>query len=464
MKHLIPSLLFALFFNTQAFATESILKSEFKTGSPLYVSVNASQPRQNVILVFRGGLSHIQKNLHGAAGLFLDILEEGPKNLSAEEYKKKLYLQNASVSASATPRAFYISITAPPNQLEATLKLAKQTWTNPKMEKSLFEHLKTVSVQQGLADFENMRSVLNHFAYKDAFQNHPEFMDGKLSPQNQEKITYEDVKTISKLLFQMNQLEVYSSGPLGIDQVKQSIQTEIVGDSDARYTKIAFETVQPADFKQSKMAITILNKPAATDNQILFIYPNTFGETLKARIVGQVTSFLLGGSGSSDLFRVLRTERGLTYGAGSRVDNNRQFWTVSTFGGIQQTAGLLTGVPEVVNQFRKRKVQTKDLQEAKKMLKVSFRDSLELPEDRLDYLMSLSLNDVDLALVDQYEKLLDGVTTKDVENFAKNRLSPDNGFLYVMGDETVLAPIIEKLPEVKKQKLPLRKVQLNEVP
>ncbi|MFN7905333.1 MAG: M16 family metallopeptidase [Pseudobdellovibrionaceae bacterium] len=452
-----------IFQSAQLAAQESILKAELKTGSPLLVSMNASQPRQNVILVYRGGLSQIQKNLHGATGILFDLLEEGPKNIPAEQYKKKLYLQNASISFSATPRAFYVSITAPTEHIAAALKLAKETMTSPKLEKKLFDHLKTVSIQQTLAEFENMRTVLNHFAFKDAFQNHPEFMDGQMSAPNKEKISFEDVKAVSKLVFPANHLEVYSSGPMALGQIQESIQTEIVGETDQQYIKINFEKVQPADFKPKGLAITVLNKPAATDNQILFIFPKPFGETLQSRVIGQVSSFLLGGSGSSDLFRILRTERGLTYGASSRIDNNRNYWIVATFGGIKQTKDLITGVPEVVQKFQKKKISKQDVIEAKKMLKVSFRDSLELPEDRLDYLMSLSLNDVDLALVDQYEKLLDAVTPKNVEDFARSKFTTKEGFLYVMGDETVIVPILESLPNKEKTKTPIRKVQLNEL-
>jgi predicted Zn-dependent peptidase len=302
-----------------------------------------------------------------------------------------------------------------------------------------------------------MRSVLNHFAFKDAFQSHPEFMDGKVSAKNQEKISFDDVKAASKLAFYLSHLEVYSSGPMTLDATKNLVQSEILGSEETVFKKILFEKIQPNDFKHKELRITVLNKPAATDNQILFIFPNTFGENLKARVIGQVASFLLGGSGSSDLFRILRTERGLTYGASSRVDNNRNFWTIATFGGIKQTPGLLSGVPEIVQKFRARKIAKKDLAEAKKMLKVSFRDSLELPEDRLDYIMSLSLNDVDISLVDQYEKILDSINTKDIEIFAKTKLTTDDGFLYLMGDEKVLLPMMDGKANV-------RKVQLDEVP
>lgn len=450
-------ILFSFLISHGAFAAETVLKTDLKSGSPLLVSINPAQPRQSVNLVFRGGLSQIQKNLHGATGLYLDLLEEGPKNISAEEYKKTLYLKNAAISFAATPRTLSASITSPPEHLSEVLRLAKQTWMSPKMDKSLFEHIKTVSIQQALADAENMRSVLFHFAFKDAFQSHPEFMDGKVSAKNQEKISFEEVKSVAKLLFHLNDLEVYSSGPMTLENTKELVQTQILGSEETKFKKIAFEKIQPNDFKQKQLKITVLNKPAATDNQILFIFPNLFGETLKARVIGQVTSFLLGGSGSSDLFRILRTERGLTYGASARVDNNRNFWSIATFGGIKQTPGLLTGVPEIVQKFRSKKIAKKDLAEAKKMLKVSFRDSLELPEDRLDYIMSLSLNDVDVSFVDQYEAILDSVTIKDVETFAKNKLSTNDGFLYLMGDEKVLAPLLEG-------KSTIRKVQLDEIP
>jgi predicted Zn-dependent peptidase len=154
---------------------------------------------------------------------------------------------------------------------------------------------------------------------------------------------------------------------------------------------------------------------------------------------------LLGGGMHAQLARTLRTERGLTYAAMSRFSKSTlPFWMVWTFGGVEQTKGLLTGVPEVVGKYVAAPLTAKDLTESQGRLLNSNGTELELAQDRLLTQSWFYANGLNPEAVEQYSKSVGKTKLAEVTKF-KNILSSKAAAIYVMGDQTKLIPILESI-------------------
>ncbi len=153
---------------------------------------------------------------------------------------------------------------------------------------------------------------------------------------------------------------------------------------------------------------------------------------------------MLGGGLTGRLNKTLREKRGLTYHAGSFMGNVLPVWAVWTFGGTEQVSGLLSGIPEVVQSYKKEKLSKTEIKESKEKLMTSFKTDMELPEDSLDKRLSYQLFDRNPEFLNQYPTLLGQIQPKAIQNFISQKLNLQSAHLYLMGDKSQLLPILVK--------------------
>jgi zinc protease len=218
-----------------------------------------------------------------------------------------------------------------------------------------------------------------------------------------------------------------------------------------KYLPYTLEAPDPARFKPSALTVTLIDKPGATDNQILFVYPQAFKEDAPQYAVAEVAHLILGGGVTGRLGDALRNRRGLTYHAGTFLFSGLPMWAVWTFGGLEQTPALIKGVAEVIAAFRKEKLTAIEVREAVSRSITRFRADQELPAERLFERARFRRLGLDPTSLDRHERALAAVDAAAVHAFAARQIDARGGHLYVMGDRTKLTPLLEKLlpPEGK---------------
>src|SRR5207244_13578258 len=94
-----------------------------------------------------------------------------------------------------------------------------------------------------------------------------------------------------------------------------------------------------------------------------------------------VASYILGGSGSGRLYKALRVERGLTYGAYTSVQPRRGpgLFYSTTNTRTAKTGETLNLMLEQLQKFRSGELAVEELQNAKSYLIGSFPLSIEVP-------------------------------------------------------------------------------------
>lgn len=452
------SICLSILFSSAASAavSQSIHLEKLSNNAPIEIVEDATSPRQSLILVFYGGAGIVPKENQGITSVLSYILAEGPKGMSGDEYRRQLFLLNSSISVSASARATYVSITAPVDNLKPVLALAYDVLMKPKFDPETFgiAHGKLKTAAQSMLD--NMRGTTFYYAFRDAFQFHPDVLDGTAAPKTVENLTLAQAQDWYGKLVNFQKMTISTVGPATKWKVLADVQSIMAKVKKANrnflYQAHNFKSMQAKDYSPSDLKVTIINKPKATDNQVLYIFPEELAFDSKERLVALVTHENLGGGLTGKMGDVLRTQKGLTYHASTRADGQRPYWIVYTFGGIFQTEGLLRGVPEVVEKFRNETLDKNEIELSKRMNQTAFRSGMELPEDRLFSRLRLQLYGLDPNFVDRFEELLAGVTPEEVEAFRKTKLNTQKGFLYLMGDVGQIVPVLNKIG-IKKESI-----------
>lgn len=427
-------------------------------GSPFFGSQDKTLPRSIFLLSFQGGPKYFAAEKQGILNVLLHLYNEGPKDLTVKAYNQQLFELGAEIDYTAGHGAFEIIVKTPPANQAKVFELVRRTLKNPRSEKFEFEKAHA-SILAGLkAKFDNMRSVIFYFAPLDLMSYSPLVLSGQTSPTSFAKITFKEVKENLTRLATFDTLFVSYIGTEAPSSAKALLNTVFAEDLKKAYARPAIQRPELVTLNATKY--TIIDKPAATDNQVLIFYPQKVqrdsGEWLQAKI----SMDLLGGGLHGALAKTLRIERGLTYAVQSGFNNQGwPYWFVWTFGGNDQTKGLLQGVPEINEKYQKATLTSSVLAESKARVLNDFKAATELPKDLLIQKSWYYHHGYDATFLDRYEAELKNVSLANVRNFRKN-LQTKNAAVYLMGDQKVLLPILEGLGVDRKN---VRIIGINEI-
>lgn len=411
-------------------------------GAPLDVLVDPDAPRTTVALVFHGGAGILPQKEQGVGAVIEKILEEGPTGETVEAYQKALFLLNAEVNYLHNSRAQYVVVTAPADTLAKAVDLALAALKAPKLTEDVFQMALSREVANATSSFESMRTVTYYYGLRHAFGSHPDSFDGSAAPQSLKGLTLETIKKWYPKLYSFARLSVSAVGPTSESAIA-ALLNPVLKSAGAKVKLPKPASINVRKVRPKNLTVTLINKPKATDNQILYVFPEALHFDDRERAVALVAHQILGGGLTGRLGDTLRTKRGLTYTAASRPDAYKPAWIVYTFGGVNQTKGLLDGVPEVLASFKKEKLKAEDIALAKAAMVTEFKQAIELPQDKMFVRLKLRLFNLDPSYLDKVDGYINSVTEADIERFRARFLNDKKGYVYIMGDKETVMPILE---------------------
>lgn len=439
-NHALLPLTLALLVGGAAVAAPETLKN----GAPYEGEIDASLPRELVVISFPGGAGQLPKDIQGLTEILSELFQEGPAGMTGDEYRKKLFLLNAEIDVRAGARSMALVIATPQENLEEVLNLSRDLMTAPHLDDATFATAKDRAVANAQTRFEDMREVVTYVSKRQAFDYHPDILDGAGSPKSLGNVTLAVLKEKLPLLFSLERAFFSAMGPAVPAEVKASLEETFVKDGTPAYKAYEFQPFDPAKYASPALQITIINRPGATDNQVLRMQPEPLRNDAPERAVADVTHEVMGGGLTGRLGDTLRTKRGLTYHASSRFARSQPYWIVYSFAGDEQLPPLLTGIPEVINAFKEEKLEGKEVLENIRKKVTAFKDENELPLERLMQRIHYRLYGWDPAFLEKFPDHLEAVTPADVEAFADKKISLEGGYLFLMGDKAKLEKALEK--------------------
>lgn len=437
MKQIIFAVVAACFV-VQAHAVEKL-----KNGAPYFAKKDTSLPRSLLLFTFQGGPSALTPEQQGVILVLKEMLQEGPATQSLSQFKQSLFDLGAEIEFGSEANVFEIIVKSPAKEQAKVLALLKQTLESPRSSKEDFERIHS-NVTAGLqTQFDNMAWVLRYYGARDFMNYSAQTRTGDTSPASFAKISYDEFLTLLPKILDYQRLFVSYVGAEAPAVTKAQIETVFQDKLQKPYQQWVVEKQWTP--KLEKNRYTIINKPSATDNQILFLFPQAVRRDSSDWAVSKIIMDILGGGLHGRLGQTLRVERGLTYGANSSFSSTTlPYWLVWTFGGLEQTKPLLLAVPEVVGKFVKTEITEKELSESKARLVNEYKTDTELPKDQLNEKGWFYANGLSPAYTERYVSDL-GKVKLALANKFRSSLQAKVSAVYVMGDKDKVLPMFEAM-------------------
>jgi predicted Zn-dependent peptidase len=168
-------------------------------------------------------------------------------------------------------------------------------------------------------------------------------------------------------------------------------------------------------------------------------------------IACQVMNRVLGAGPSSRLFRIVREEKGYTYGiySGFTAAHNYNYFSASTSVRTEVTDPALTEILAQFGDIRGRAVPADELADAQSAIVAGFVLGLESSASVLSQWMSQRDYNLPEDYWDTYPQKVMAVTAADVERVAKKYVPLGNAQIIVVGDVSKIGDLLKKFGPVE---------------
>ena len=183
--------------------------------------------------------------------------------------------------------------------------------------------------------------------------------------------------------------------------------------------------------------LRIVDKPERTQTQIqigsLGTHPHDADHV--AMIVGNA---VFGGAFTARLMRAVRSERGWSYGASSRLglDRVREAWSMWTFPAASDAAACIALQLELMQAWVDQGIDDQELAFAKSYLVKSHAFAIDTADKRLEQTLEVLLYELAPDYFSSYTQRVEAVTRSEVNEALRTRLSADNLVLAVVATES----------------------------
>jgi zinc protease len=195
--------------------------------------------------------------------------------------------------------------------------------------------------------------------------------------------------------------------------------------------------------------LVIVDKPERTQTQIqigsLGTHPHDADHT--ALLVGNA---IFGGTFTARLMRAVRSERGWSYGASSRlaIDRIREAFTVWTFPAAQDAAPCIALELALLESWIGEGIREDELAFAKSYLVKSYAFSVDTADKRVEQAVDVWLYDLPSDYFSGYTKRIEAVSLADVNSALQRRLSAKDLVITVLATESAIGDALRGLPDL----------------
>lgn len=174
-----------------------------------------------------------------------------------------------------------------------------------------------------------------------------------------------------------------------------------------------------------------------------------------------VASQILGGPAENRLFKALRSQQGLTYGASSDLVCHRALgtWVTKTFTRTPETVNSVRIALEQMKRLREHPISEQELETAKSYLIGHLALEFETCDGIASQLLDLMVHNLPLDYWNYFPEKIRAVTAQEVWNATRQYLDPERNVIVLVGNASGFAKEMKKLGAVRV--IPLREVDFG---
>ncbi len=275
------------------------------------------------------------------------------------------------------------------------------------------------------------------------FRGHPYARPSLGSQASLDSLTLDDVqRTYTERLLRAERI-IGFAGDITVPEAERLVATHLAPNPGT----LSPRPLAPEAEQRRGRHLVIVDKPERTQTQIqigrLGTHPGDPDHTALA-----VGNSVFGGTFTSRLMRAVRSERGWSYGASSRlgIDRIREAFSVWTFPSAEDAAPCIALELELLERWVAEGITDDELGFVKSYLVKSHAFSIDTPDKRLEQAIELTMLDLPSDYFSGYVQRVAAVTREEVNAAIQKRIDPADLTLCVLGTDATIGAGLRALP------------------
>jgi zinc protease len=409
-------------------------------GLDVLVVPHQGQPVVNLNLYVRGGTAADPAVQAGRAGLAAELLTKGTASRSAEEIAETIEGVGGQLNAGAGGDWLSVSATVLAEHAPLAFDLLQDVALNPTFPQNELETTRRRTLSGLQAQLGQSGVIAQRQFARVVYGEHPYGIAAV--PGTVEGITREDLVAFHRDHFAPGNALLVVSGAIDRAEAEALARRHF---SDWRGDASAARSF-PEVSRRQETRVYLVHRPGSVQSNI-WVGHEGVAPDHPDYFPLQVLNRVLGGGGDARLFRILREEKGWTYGAYSRFTRPVDIGTFSASAEVR-TEVTDSAVVEIMHQLRRLQdeaIPDEEFEAAVNFLAGSFPLRIETPGQIASQVAQARLLGLDPEDVTEYRQRIRAVTQADVRRVAREHVRPGAAAIVVVGDAT---QILERLEAV----------------
>jgi zinc protease len=410
-------------------------------GLQVMAVLHHEQPVVSIRMIVRAGgaLDPVGKN--GLADLAASVLTQGAGGKSANELNETVDFMGAVLGAGAGVDLSFVNMIVMKDGFEAGLSILSDVVRRPNFASEEIERQRQQMLSSLQVSFESPEFIADAVFRRLVYGLHPYGMPQTGTPESLAAITREDLLAFHRRNFAPNNAILAIVGDLTDAEAFEGVK-KIFGDWERRDVQAGTLTPPPDPARR----IVIVNKPDAVQTEVRVGHLGV-RRNHNDYMALNLAIRILGGEGANRLHQVLRTERGLTYGASADFDTLRESGTfeASTNTRSEATGEVLRLMVDEFWRLQRERVGERELGDAKAYLTGSFPLTIETPDAIATQVLNVLFYGLPVEQLESFRQRVNGISVDEVERVSRYYLRPDRLSIVLVGNVAAFQGQLRKL-------------------
>jgi zinc protease len=388
------------------------------------------EPAVSMRLLVRAGSASDPKGKLGLARLSASLIDQGTTTRSAQELADAIDFIGGAMGAGAGTDLSYVNMLVMKDSFESGMRMLSDMARNPAYAPEEIDRQKQQTLSGLQVSAQDPDYIANAVFDRLVYGFHPYGLPQTGTIESLSGITRDDLRAFHERYFTPNNSILAIVGDVTAEEAFATAK-KVFADWPS-HDVVPEKYIDPPD---PTRRVVVVNKPDAVQTEIRVghvgiqrKHPDYMALNLAIRI--------LGGEGSNRLHQVLRTERGLTYGAQADMDTLEKSGDIEaeTNTRTEATGEVVRLIVDEFSRLQRERVGERELENAKAYMTGSFPLTIETPDQIAMQVLNVVFYGLPLEDLQNFRDRVNAVTVDDIQRVARTYLKPDRLSIVLVGD------------------------------
>lgn len=417
-------------------------------GGTVFIEASHLVPLVSMTASLRSGSNFDPEGYEGLYRLTGRMLRRGTVGLLAHQIEDSLDRLGSEVGADIGASSFSLGGTVIGRSFDPFIELVAELFGKPVFPEDELERLKRETSAELVESRDNDRSLAHRAFRRAMFPGHAYARFASGTVESIAKVTQADVRRMHGEHFRRENLVLAFAGD--VSEERAIAAAERIASALPSGKAPVDDVRDPV--KTPGRRLVFVDKPERTQTQILFGSMGTSAHD-PDHIPLLVANAVFGGSFTSRLMKEVRSKRGWSYGASSRlsIDRRRQAFSMWTFPAATDAAACIALELELLEKLVSEGISAKELSFIKKFLARSYAFEVDTASKRVHQALDVDLLGLPGDYYTKHVEAIEGVTLEATQAALRDRIDPSSLLVVVVGTASEILKDVEKaIPNLEK--------------